>query len=159
MPGETHKAKGVGLQLWKEKAGVVTNVQGARRRGQEPRGDTPGCTPPPPPGGEKPAFWPKSVHPFSCLFHHFSSFLTPPRAQVQEMAPGVPHCHAGGLSYGPSGHLTGQYGILSPRLLPTRRHGHPGCQPSLSPYGKRVQPSDHLKFKRNPGLLVSVSRI
>ena len=158
MPGETRKAKGVGPQLRKKKAGVVTHVQGARRRGQEPRGDTPGCTPRPHREGRSLLSGP-SVHPFSCLFHLLSSFLTLPRAQAQEMAPGVPRCHAGALSHGPSGHLTGQYGVSSPRLLPARRHGHPGCQPSLSPCGKRVRPSDHLKFKRNPGLLVSVSRI
>ena len=44
MPGETHKAHGDGVQLQKKKAGVVTNVQGARHRGQVPRGDVLGCT-------------------------------------------------------------------------------------------------------------------
>lgn len=77
IPGETDKAHGDGLQLRKKKAGVVTNVQGARCRGQEPRADTPGCTSPPPPGGEKPAFWPKSAHPFSCLVSPLFFFPDP----------------------------------------------------------------------------------
>lgn len=119
-----------------------------------------GAPPCPAPGGEKPAFWPKPVHPSSCLISPLFFFPDPSSSTAPRNGTRGPSLPCRWPVLWPFGGISQDNTVFfPPRLLPARQNVHPGCQPLLSPCGECVQPSDHLKFKRNPGLLVSVSRV
>lgn len=133
---------------------------GRQAQGAGASGDVLGCTSLPCNWEEKPAFWPKPVHLFQLPY--FTSFFFFPDPLLEHSSK---KWHQGSLTamqmacpVALRGYLTGQYSDFSPKAPARHRYVHPGCQPCYHSRGECVQPSDHLKFKRNPGLLVSVSR-